>query len=163
MNNPFLHVSDHARLDELIARASIASHAGHVELLRAARDGVINVALVDRLAEVPIKALEQAVRPVVVVLGDDDYHSTGPAGWLSWRRLKYWARTALVHATGADAQSYSLAVAMALLVPKVLLIETDTAHARAWADALYKQRIKAIGLVPPSGAHPVLPAREDLQ
>ena len=163
MNIPFLHVSDHARLNELISRASTVSHAGHLALLRAARDGIVDMAFMDRLAEAPIKALERAVRPAIVVVGDDDYASTGPAGWTAWQRLKYWGRGALVHATGADAWSYQLAIEMAQTLSKVLLIETDTAHAQAWADALRKHRIRAIGLVPPSGTHPVLPAREALQ
>lgn len=119
--------------------------------------------MMDRLAEPPLKTLEQSRRPTIVVLGDDDYQSTGPFGWPGWRRLKYWPRMGLIHATGADARSYQLAITIALVQMKLVLIETDTAHAQVWADALFKQRVRAVGLLPRDGDHPVMPDKGEVQ
>jgi hypothetical protein len=65
------------------------------------------------------------------------------------------ARGAMVHATGADVPTYRLAIGMALVHRRFLLIETDSAHAHDWGEALHKRRIPALGLVPPDGVHPL--------
>jgi hypothetical protein len=147
------------QIDRLIAHASALGLRGRVELLRAVRDGAINLVEIGRQSAAPVRTLEQSPRPVVMVLGDDDYASTGPAGWTAWQRLSYWARCAMVHATGADAASYRLAVGMALIQRRMLLIETDSAHAHDWGAALHKRNIPALGLLPLDGVHPVVPAR----
>lgn len=147
------------QIDRLIVHASALGLPGRVELLRAVRGGAINLLEIGRQSAAPVRTLERSLRPVVMVLGDDDYASTGPSGWAAWQRLSYWARTAMVHATGADAASYRLAIGMALAHRRFLLIETDSAHAHDWGAALHKRNIPAIGLVPPDGAHPVMPPR----
>ena len=48
-----------------------------------------------------------------------------------------------------------MAIGMALVSQKFLLIETDLANAYDWGDALYRRNIPAIGLLPPDGAHPL--------
>jgi hypothetical protein len=42
----------------------------------------------------------------MIVIGDDDHASTGPDAWPSWRRLKGWARAAMVHAAASDRDTY---------------------------------------------------------
>jgi hypothetical protein len=155
----FHHIGKPDQIDRLIAAAASMNLPGRVELLRAVRIGSINLVDIDRLAAAPMKALEQSPRPVLVVVGDDDYASTGPSGWASWQRLSYWARVAMVHATGADVPSYHLAIAMAVLHRRMILIETDSAHAHDWGVVLQRRNIPAIGLLPPNGVHPVVPDR----
>lgn len=121
----FCQIGKPEQIDRLIAAAASMNLPGRVELLRAVRSGSINLMEGDRQSAAPMKALEQSTRPVVFVIGDDDYASTGPAGWAAWQRLSYWARFAMVHATGADAPSYRLAIGMALLHGRMLLIETE--------------------------------------
>src|ERR1700733_13015597 len=101
----FCQIGKPEQIDRLIAHAATMNLVGRVELLRAVRDGSINLVEIERRADAPMRAIENSPRPVVIVLGDDDYRSTGPSGWAGWRRLSYWARCAMVHATGADIPS----------------------------------------------------------
>ena len=70
--------------------------------------------------------------PMIAVLGDDDYASTGPTGWPATRRLFRWAKGAMIHATGADAPSYQAAIRMAIGSRRFLLIETSSDCAAEW-------------------------------
>jgi hypothetical protein len=123
--------------------------AGTICLIEPARDGVPS-----------FKATDRAGRPALVVLGDDDYASTGPAGWAIFRRLSYWARGAIVHASGADVRSYQAVVDATVRCRRFVLIETDFAHARQWGEALLKapRPILVSCLVPADAKHPVTPA-----
>jgi hypothetical protein len=159
----FHQIGKREQLDRLIAHAAALELVGRVELFRAVRVGVINLIEVGREASAPVRAMEQSPRPVVLLFGDDDYASTGPSGWAAWQRVSYWARAAMVHATSADVASYQMAIGMALLQARFLLIETDSAHAHEWAEALHRRRIPALGLLPPEGIHPVTPRREAMQ
>jgi hypothetical protein len=151
------------QIDRLIAQCSTLGLPGGVELLRAVRDGAINLVEIERQAAAPMRAIENSPRPVVMLLGDDDYRSTGPSGWAAWQRLSYWARDAMVYATGADVPSYRLAIGLALIQQRFLLIETDSAHAHDWGAALHRRNVPTLGLMPPSGVHPVMPARDAVQ
>jgi hypothetical protein len=159
----FHQIGKPEQLDRLIAHTAALELVGRVELFRAVRDGTINLIEVGREAPAPLRIMEQSPRPVVLVLGDDDYASTGPTGWAAWQRVSYWARAATVHATGADVASYQMAIGMALLRPRFLLVQTDSAHAHEWAEALHRRRIPALGLLPLEGIHPVPPPREAMQ
>jgi hypothetical protein len=154
----FRRIGKPEQLDRLIAHAAALELVGRVELLRAVRDGSINLIEVSREAPAPIRVMEQSPRPVLLVIGDDDYASTGPCGWAAWQRVSYWAR-----ATGADVASYQMAIGMALLRPRFVLIETDSAHAHEWGEALQRRRIPALGLLPLEGIHPVTPPAEAVQ
>jgi hypothetical protein len=158
-----VQIGDPDQIDRLIAHAAMLNLPGRVELLRAVRARAINLVEIERKAPAPMRLIEQSSRPVMLILGDDDYAATGPAGWAAWQRLSYWARGAMVHATGADATSYQMAIGMALVVQKLLLIETDSAHAHEWGAALHRRNIPAIGLLPPDGQHPLSIARSAMQ
>ena len=79
------------QIDRLIAHAATLNLPGRVELLRAVRAGAINLVEIERKAPAPMRLIERSPRPVVMLLGDDDYAATGPAGWVAWQRLSYWA------------------------------------------------------------------------
>jgi hypothetical protein len=151
------------QIDRLIAACASLGLVGRVELLRSVRAGKIALVEPDRDAVVPLRLLERATRPLVALVGDDDYASTGPTAWPATRRLFRWARGAMIHATGADVPSYQMAIGMALLARRFLLVETDTAHAREWGEALLARRIPFITLRPPEGVHPVAPPRSAMQ
>jgi hypothetical protein len=151
------------QMDRLIAAYAQFGMVGRVELIRAVRRGEINLVEPTRDRTVPAKVLERSLRPLVVVLGDDDYASTGPSAWAATRRLFRWARSAMVHASGADAPSYQIAIGMALTRGRFILIETDTTHAQEWGDALTAHRIPFLGIVPGGdGVHPASAPRGDL-
>lgn len=159
----FLHISEAGQINDLIVRAEAMDAPGRAELLRGVRDAGINTIFVDRFAVVPMKALRQTLRPLLVVVGDDDFASTGPAAWPSWNRLKTWARGALLHAAAGDVGSYRLAIAGTLARRKLVLIETSSQYARDWALALRQANIPTVAVLPRGGEHPVLPAKKDLQ
>lgn len=114
----------------------------------------------DRNQRIATKLLNRG-RPTVVVVGDDDYCSTGPKGWSGTPALVQWAAAAVIHAAGSSAESYSEAAKAARLRSRTVLIETDTAHAKDWALA-FRDR-PCLLVLPKSGPHPIVPRQEDLQ
>ena len=145
-----------------LARASVAveqaGQPGLAELIRAASHGIIALMMVsDRTVSVSKRELTGCTRPLVVVLGDDDYSGSGPSGWLCAKRVAEHTACAVIHASGATAETYAQAWMGARLTGSCALIETDTEHAHAWAE-LWKG--KSVLLVwPRGGVHPVMPNR----
>ncbi len=151
-------------IDRLIALAASMNLVGRVELLRAVRAGVISLVEPERDGEFPLRGMAKLTSPVLALIGDDDYAATGPTGWAATRRLLYWAKGGLVHATGADVPSYQAAIRTALAYRRFVLIETDTVHAAEWANVLVAHRIPCIALMPSDGAaHPVPLERDAVQ
>lgn len=150
--------------DQMIAGAAAGGADHLLPLLRAVRAGRLDLVIVERGGNVSFKRLKQFRRPVLVLVGDDDYASTGPTGWLDVVRLVRWARYAMIHATGATQEIYAAAVDGAVVQRRFLLVETDSAHAHAWADAMQGTRppVPFLGVLPADGPHPVMPARGDL-
>jgi hypothetical protein len=146
-----------------LARASVAveqaGQPGLAELIRAASHGVIALMMVsDRTVSVSKRELTGCNKPIVTVIGDDDYASTGPSGWLCAKRVAQHTACAVIHASGATADTYAQAWMGARLTGSCALIETNTEHAREWAQLW---RGKSVLLVwPRGGVHPVTPARE---
>jgi hypothetical protein len=160
---PYGHITKGDDVDRLISAASAMELTGRVELLRAVRRGEITLVECDRQGMPPRRVLEASTRPILAVIGDDDYRSTGPTGWAAARRLQYWARSGMIHASGADVPSYRTAIGMAHVAQRFLLVETDSAHLDEWAASLRKHNVPFIGLRPPTGSHPVAPDRSTLQ
>jgi hypothetical protein len=153
-------------IDRAVAAAAAAG-AGHMaELLRFVRRGAI--ALVqpqNRAAPVSMSMLKRAPRPVLVVVGDDDYQSCGPAGWLCAARLLRWSRWTCIHASGAVVAQYRTIAVATVMQRRALLIETSSAQAEGWAAALYAANPHPTGCVilPRNGLHPVMPDRRTMQ
>jgi hypothetical protein len=151
---PVFNIGKPAEIDRLIAACATYGLVGRVELLRAVRRGEIALVEPVRDAVVPLRVLERSTRPQIAIIGDDDYCSTGPTDWPATRRLFHWAKAAMVHASGADVPSYRLAIDMALLAQRFLLVETGTAHMQEWGEALLARKIPFVCLKPTDGVHP---------
>ena len=159
-----MSVAFHANTTADVARAIAYAqqYAPHrVPLLRAVGEGLISLCELTRGTTLPTHQLERALRPVLVLVGDDDGLDTGPSGWAARPRLAGWARHAFVHATGGDVPSYETAIGLALHRKRVVLIETGTVHVMAWHFLFARAGVPTLNLVPPNGgAHPV-PVRMD--
>lgn len=156
----------HACTPENLAKASVlsdqAGQPGVAELMRQVRRGGLAVFFAsDRKQPVTVAELNQAARPTVVVIGDDDYRSTGPSGWLATPVFAEWASAAVVHAAGASAESYAEAVKAARLLGRAVLVETSTGYAHEWAKTFAPRRVLMV--LPKSGLHPISPRYEVLQ
>ena len=150
---------------EKLAQASVAAdqagQPGTAQLMREMRRGDIAVLFnTDRERPVSVEELSKAQLPTLVVIGDDDYRSTGPAGWRATPALAAWAEAAVVHASGASAETYAEAAKAARIKGRAVLVETDTAHARDWAEVFRDRPVLLV--LPRDGAHPAVPPRSSV-
>jgi hypothetical protein len=110
---------------------------------------------------VDLRAFDRLGLPAVVMVQDDDHANTGPAGFPAARKALRWARGLVIHACGGEPWHYQAAASLAEEVRAVVLVETGTAHAEAWADlarrAALPRRHIGFMLLPRSGPHPILP------
>lgn len=161
MHNRFINLSA-PRVAAMIARAEAQGYGHALPLLRwmgAGRGGLI---FMPRGADaVDLRAPERLGLPAVVVIQDDDHANTGPAGFPAARKALRWARGLVIHASAGEPWHYEAAAALAEELRAVVLVETGTAHAEAWADLARRAAIprRHIGftLLPRSGPHPILP------
>jgi hypothetical protein len=161
MTPPFIARINRDDIPGALALAhAVAPHL--TPLIRAVGRG-IRLAGVPRAAPFPRELLEYT-RPVIAIVEDDDFRSTGPAGFPAAKRFAYWARREMVHASAAEARHYQLAVDAAMLHGRILLVETDSEHASEWCRFLGDgRRIPLLCIRPRDGVHPVAPRREALQ
>jgi hypothetical protein len=163
MSGPLLTLGKPDELDRQLALFDSLGRAGRVELLRAVHAGTIAIVEAERLDMPPRRVLDNTRRPALVVLGGDDYASTGPSGWVTTPRLLRWARGALVHGSAADAASYRAAIPGTMACHRFVLVETSASCAAAWGQTFDVCGIRTLVLVPPAGVHPVPVAREPIQ
>lgn len=148
----------------LIARYQQAGQHHRVPLLMALYTGAISYAEAWRGAGggyLRAFMARTSNRPAVLLVGDDDYRSTGPAGWPMADAMARWCRFAIVHATGAEVSHYQSALLLAEAHGTVLFVETDSAHEAAWVEAVQAapgSRGLQIIRTRSGGVHPVLPA-----
>ena len=157
-----------------MTREEIARVIGHAEtagasflipMFRHAMEGQLNLVWPQRdTVMLPLRRMGKTGRPLAVILGDDDYATTGPSGWGCAVKLRTWAAAAIIHGTGGRPEHYALAAEMAVQSRRLLLIETSSASAQDWAAFLSKRspKLPLLGVLPPDGAHPVTPNRGDL-
>lgn len=159
-------VSTPAEFARLIALSDSIDGGFMTELLRPASRGELNLILPTRdTVQPPFYRMSKRGRPTVVVVGDDDYQTTGPDGWVCADRLRSWAAFAVVHGTGGQRQHYAMAAVMAAEVRRLLLIETSSAGAQLWAGFLAERTpaLRFMGVLPPdAGPHPVMPAKGEV-
>ena len=154
-----------AEIARMIERAEIAGANYYTPLLRRVMQGEMNACAPMRDTMMPpLYRLGKTGRPVVVIIGDDDYRPAGPDTWTCAPKLREWAAFAIVHGTGGQPHHYEMAAEMAMQVRRLLLVETTSDAAQDWA-AFLQERSPALpfmGILPPQGAHPVMPARGGL-
>lgn len=144
-------------LDRVAAlTATLAPHK--LPLVRAAQLGLVNVIEPNRSAIIPKRMLEDTLRPNIILLGDDDYASTGPGGWACARRLRYWGKSAIIHAAGGEQAHYNAALTQALLVRRFVFIESDEAHRAAW-ERFFVRQMPTLIIKASDGLHPMRPAK----
>ena len=149
-------------LARAIVAAEQAGQPGVAALLREVAAGRIALFSVDsRNGVFDANQLNGCKLPVVAVVGDDDYRSTGPAGWKYAATIASWARCGVIHAAGATAGTYGEAIRGALVHGRAVLVETNSAHAADWAAMFIGK--PALLILPRKGAHPIAPRREAIQ
>ena len=137
--------------------------AGHyTPLLQAVMRAELNVCVPMRDTRMPpLWRLGKSGRPLVVLLGGDDYRPDGPDTWACASKVREWASYAIVHGTGGQPWHYQAAADAAMDVGRLLLIETTSAAAQLWAGFLRERTppLPFMGLLPPDGTHPVMPGK----
>jgi hypothetical protein len=98
--------------------------AGRLALVQPAREGIVSVGRLKRMG-----------RPVIFVIGDDDYLSTGPGGWASVDRLMAWAAHIIIHGAAGYVEHYAAIALAAQVTGRLLLIECASAQVQAWRDS----------------------------
>jgi len=150
-------INQRDQLDRIIAAVSV--HAPwSVPLYRGVRDGRVNLIQPQRDAVLTATMLTKSSRPLIVLVSDDDYQSTGPSGWACASILQSWGFCAVIHAAAGEPQDYELAVETAWVIQRFVLVETATAFQTGWQNHLGPHMptltIQAIDYFP----HPKVPA-----
>lgn len=145
-----------AQMAEAIVRVEQAGEGFRLPVIRAAAEGVIAAVAVTHGA--PVRAAYLGLgKPTIISICDDHPGATGPGRWKQVRRLLRWSRIAILHASGGHPLHYEMAVACALQLERVLLIEMQQQHHAAWLALAerYVPRLKILNIVPPPGdCHP---------
>lgn len=154
-----------AEIARMIGQAEIAG-AGHLAgILQPVMRGELTAfAPMRDTVQLPFYRLSKHRRPIVGIVGDDDYMPAGPDTWACAAKLRAWASFAIVHGTSAQRQHYDMAASMTMQVSRLLLIETTSEAEQLWA-AFLSERTPALpfmGLLPPDGVHPVMPSKGEL-
>ncbi len=158
-------ISTSSEFARLIAMSDSMNGGCMTELLRPASRGELNLIVPMRgTMQPPLYRVGKHRRPIVVVVSDDDYQTTGPDGWACADKLRSWAAFAVVHGTGGQRQHYAMVAVMAAKMRRLLLIETSSAGAQLWAGFLAERTppLTFMGLLPPDGSHPVMPAKGEV-
>lgn len=155
----FAHIKTRAQMAEAIRRFEQAGDTWHSPLLRAAMAGALRFTILPPGARVPLRILDMQrdPRPLVVVVGGDAGGPATPDAFPQARRLMRWAGFVMLHGAGGEAFHYAVAVQAAVLVRRVLIVETTGAALPAWValKADVAPRTPTLGVkVRPGDAHP---------
>ena len=122
-------------------------------VVEALRDGLIAVQFLNRTDRAPLDVMRRSSLPMLVWIGDDDDLSCGPDGWRCALQVTRWARGAVVHGAGGEADHYRTVVNGTLHEQRFVLIETASRHAVSWLALLVGKPVLTV--LPRSGPHPV--------
>ncbi|MBP0493056.1 hypothetical protein [Roseomonas indoligenes] len=144
------------KIDQIISMLDALGEGYRIPLLRAARNKELGLLLATYGEPIRSRYLKLP-GPTVIVLHGDHPEDNGPASWPQARKLVDWAVSAVIHATGGQAEHYALVATMAPLHGRILLIETGFHHHPAWLELISKRRprLPVLNIVPPPGhQHP---------
>ena len=151
-----------AEIADMIRRGEQAGAGFYTPMLQRVMRAELNVCWPQRDTVMPpLYRLGKQGRPLVLLLGDDDYRPAGPSTWACAAKAREWAAACIVHGTGAQPWHYEMGAVTAMQVRRLLFIETTSEAAQDWA-AFLKQRtpmLPLMGLLPPDGAHPIMPSK----
>ena len=120
-----------------------------IEMLRAVDAGRITLTvIIYRRANRTPRSLKSRL-PTIVMIGDDHGDSRNPDEWRCSMSAIPLSRFAFVHGTGARPERR--AAQAAELIGRCLFIETNSAHAPAWAAAITPREIHCQAIIPPRG------------
>lgn len=160
MTRPILDVNTPEGIRGLMGPAATAA-PHYLPLLDAAARGTITLVVIsDRSRRLPQRRLDRYRLPTILLLGDDDHQDTGPAGWRCARDAAAWGAAGIVHGAAGRASDYADAVAAAVVMRRLLFVETASRHVQAWGALMPGKPV--LHLVPEVGAHPVTPGRGDV-
>ncbi|MFT8247252.1 hypothetical protein [Roseomonas sp. BN140053] len=128
-----------AQLSAVIEKMRGGPIAFAVPLIAAALAGDLRVLVLSPGGRAPVRLLDHACPPTVVVLGGDPgprVLTPGPEAFPQARRLLAWSAYTMLHASGGQEEHYSAVVEAARLVRRVLLVETATDQEDAWRELL---------------------------
>jgi hypothetical protein len=155
------HACKRGNLATAAMMADQAGQPGTAELFRAAMQGNLGLAVITkRDVKVSAADLQRGDDAVLTLIGDDDYQSTGPRGWACASAVAAWAKCAVIHAAGASAETYREAILGARVKGAAVLVETNTANAKAWADLFAGK--PTLLVLSRAGDHPIQPAAGDV-
>lgn len=160
---PIIPVNSRADIVTLIALHEQVGAQHRIPLLRAWLNG--RIALLEAHRDTSAAKVKRffgmVTKPAVMLVADDDYASTGPAGFAVADRVLQWARLVVIHGTGGTPEQYADVVEAAGIMRRVALVETDSAHAAEWvARTKALPNPPALILLKPIGdeQHPTVPA-----
>jgi hypothetical protein len=150
----------------IMARMSVATDQAGDEwtarLMRAPLRGEASVTFVQRGEKVPALALNLDTRlcPLVIVLAGDvpGQPNPGPDEFPSVWRAFQWSAAIVFHAAAGTAEHADEVLRAAVVVRKVLVVETGTAALPAWLDARnrYAPARRSLVIKPRDGLpHPI--------
>jgi hypothetical protein len=162
----FFSVNSRADLSRAIVLCEAADAPGTAHLLRALASG--RIALLPLLPEESSTKFKQWIRltkhrPAVVLIGDDDGFARGANGWAQSKRAVEWARSVMLHASGAELVHYELALLSAELSHRTLVVECDTATLPGWIELVRAapHRPNTLLITPPEDEHHPEPVRRE--
>jgi hypothetical protein len=152
-----LNVEPGTRLDQAIAevyaRPGFETSAVLFHAVQARRIG-LTIIFARRFPWTP--RMLPATGPRIVLIADDSGDSRDPDEWRCAISATAWAKSAIIHGTGAKPEHYHEAVTAAEVTKRCLLVETNSARAAAWVAAIEPREIPGLVFVPPrGGVHPV--------
>jgi hypothetical protein len=155
-------------MNDAIRFATAVGSSGIADLMRRERDRHHKLALVSsETSSTTLKKIIAATynRLAIILTGDDDGFDLGPKGFRSARRILTWARWVLLHAAAAQPEHYQLAMAMAQLCERVVVIETSTTCCAQWQALIRSIKPQPATAVvwPRDNQHPAPMRREELQ
>lgn len=156
-------VPDRSAIASVAATASASGYGHATVLLEAVQSGLIGLLIPMRQTSLSRRQLRRLDIPTILLIGDDDYASTGPSGWACAEAVSEWAGGVIIHAAGATPAEYRKAVLDALRVQRLVFVETSSKCVDGWLQNFSTKPIHIDVIKPRGGLHPLPIARGQVQ